>query len=253
MPPTDDELLSLFCTHKLELIRNDPVAIVRFLNIKLKWILNNLLQTDSSPLRKVLDYFGFVEAQNRGSLYLHFMLFVEGAPDVKGDSDSEVISFIDKLISTSIELSGFGGLALSDEDKRLPLKFQLHSHRDNRTRKCMHCHYVFPNFLMKETLILWRLPVNICLEELNQYSAHLEKVVDVLRKMPKGERCTHPFKSFLDLCGITYDTYLRDIRSNVSKTTIFLKREPNAIYLNPVLTFGAETLILDTYLTFIQL
>ena len=85
---------------------------------------------------------------------------------------------------------------------------------------------------MKKTLILWPLPVNICLEELNQYTAHLEKIVDVLRKMPKGERCTHTFKSFLDLCGITYDTYLLAIRSNLSKTTIFLKRAPNATYLN---------------------
>ena len=194
--PDDEGLLCLSFNEKLELIRSYPVAIIRFFNAKIKWLLKNLLQSILSPLGKVSDYYGCVGAQHRGSVHLPIMLFVENAPNVKNNTDNEVISFIDKCVSTSIELPEPDGVNLTAEQKLFPQKYQLHSRRENCRKKRKQCHYCFPKYPMKSTQILRQLPVDIPGEILNHYDGILVRINEALKNLSKGKDCHYSFERF---------------------------------------------------------
>ena len=78
--PSDNDLLNLSYKEKCELIKSDPVVIVRHFNKRLQWLFKNVLQNENGPLGLVLDYVGVVEAQFRASLHIHFFCLCKGCP-----------------------------------------------------------------------------------------------------------------------------------------------------------------------------
>ena len=194
--PDNDGLLCLSFNEKLELITSYPVAIIRFFNAKIKWLLKNLLQSNLSPLGKVSGFYGCVEAQHRGSLHLHIIVFVENAPNIKNNTDNAFINFIDKCVSTSIELPEPDGVNLTAEQKLFPQKYQLHFRTENCRKKGKQCHYCFPKYPIKSTQILRQLPVDIPGEVLNHYDGILVRINEALKNLTKGKDCHYSFERF---------------------------------------------------------
>ena len=50
--------------------------------------------------------------------------------------------------------------------------------------------------------------------------------------IPPGEQCTLTTDEFLNYLGLSWEQYLRIIRSQLTSTTVFLRREPNSIRIN---------------------
>ena len=67
-------------------------------NFFFKYILNGKEQ----PLGKIEDWFARVEYQNRGSPHLHVFLWIRNAPSIQSSTESELIAYIDRVISTQI-------------------------------------------------------------------------------------------------------------------------------------------------------
>ena len=102
------------------MIARDPAAAAKFFNIMMKSFIKNLLgyanpQLESGILGVVNGYYGCVEAQGRGSLHCHMLVWVEGGMNPneirqraveRGDSEfaQRLIKFLDDCISTAIPL-----------------------------------------------------------------------------------------------------------------------------------------------------
>lgn len=100
------------------LIAQNPTVAAKFFNLVMKSFIKNLLgynnpQLDKGILGAVRGYYGCVEAQGRGSLHCHMLIWIEGSlnpTEIKNravqDGDREfadrLIHFLDDTISTSI-------------------------------------------------------------------------------------------------------------------------------------------------------
>lgn len=96
---TEAEAIEMTSQEKCELIRCDPVTCARYFDNRVMCFLNSVLKSESQPIGKIVDYFGKIEFQQRGSPHIHLLVWIKDAP-VYGQSDiSEVISFIDRYVT----------------------------------------------------------------------------------------------------------------------------------------------------------
>lgn len=72
---------------RLRRVARDPTASAEFFNAFCTAFLNNLLSSNRDPvnirtgiLGNVSGHYGVVEEQNRGSLHLHVLIWLHGAP-----------------------------------------------------------------------------------------------------------------------------------------------------------------------------
>ena len=70
-----------------------------------------------------------MEAQFRGSLHLHILVHIQNAPEIDVNTDAEVTNFIHRCITCSFDLSDIPRVTISDADRLLPQRVQLHRHR----------------------------------------------------------------------------------------------------------------------------
>jgi hypothetical protein len=61
--------------------------------------LQNFLLSSAAPLGKIADWFYRVEYQQRGSPHIHMLIWLENAPTFGEDSDCDVVSFNDTIIT----------------------------------------------------------------------------------------------------------------------------------------------------------
>ena len=92
---TDNGLENLNWEEKSRLIQSDPVTCAYQIN----QFIQNFLPSEAAPLGKIADWFYRVEYQQRGSPHIHMLIWLENAPIFGEDSDWDVISFIDKIIT----------------------------------------------------------------------------------------------------------------------------------------------------------
>lgn len=96
------EAIEMNWQEKCELIRCDPVTCARYFDNRIQCFLNSVLKSESQPIGEIVDYFGRIEFQQRGSPHIHLLVWIKDSP-VYGQSDiSEVISFIDRYVTCKI-------------------------------------------------------------------------------------------------------------------------------------------------------
>ena len=84
-----------------ELVAADPVATSRFIDNKLKAVLD-FLTSDDEPIGKVTHYYYRREYQGRGLQHFHFQIWVENAPVIGVSSNEEIIQFVSKYCSCNV-------------------------------------------------------------------------------------------------------------------------------------------------------
>ncbi|TFY51291.1 hypothetical protein EVG20_g11068, partial [Dentipellis fragilis] len=141
------------------LVARNPIVAARFFNLYMKAFIRCLLRydpkhqdTDGGILGVVRSYYGCVEAQGRGTLHCHMMIWVEGGlnpTELKAkclsdpDFRTRLLSFLDDTISNAVPpkpsaLDAHGlhanpcahrgvPLAMSGEDLRLAQEHDIHA------------------------------------------------------------------------------------------------------------------------------
>ena len=71
---SNEELQNLSWMEKCQFIQKDPVTCARHFQYRTHLFFHNILQTNISPLGKIVDYYYRVEFQQRGSPHLHCVL-----------------------------------------------------------------------------------------------------------------------------------------------------------------------------------
>ncbi|RXN13327.1 replicase helicase endonuclease [Labeo rohita] len=135
---------------KCEILRNNPVTVMRRFEKRVDALMTHLLLSPAQPIDEVEDYFYRVEFQARGSPHIHLLAWVKGAPEFENQSDQEVCDFIDHYITCQ--------LPDPTTDPELPLivtEVQLHSRKHSKSCKKGNvlCRYGFPKLPVSKTTI----------------------------------------------------------------------------------------------------
>ena len=98
---TDSQLENLNWEEKSRLIQSDPVTCARHFDYQVSQFLQKFLMAEKAPLGRIADWFYRVEYQQRGSPYIHMLIWLENAPVFGVNDDEEVTAFIDSIITCS--------------------------------------------------------------------------------------------------------------------------------------------------------
>ena len=96
---TDEQIENFNWEDRCRLIQSDPVTRARHFDYQINQFLTHFLLSSSEPLDKISDWFYRVEYQQRGSPHIHMLTWIKDAPQFQIDSDKEVTTFIDKIIT----------------------------------------------------------------------------------------------------------------------------------------------------------
>lgn len=167
------------------------------------------------------DYYWRVEVQQRGSLHLHGLFWLNDAPQWDRQECAkieEVVKFIDAHVTTDVD-------RLTDNDLK---DYQTHKH----TRTCERelkgskiCRFNLPKPPMKRTEILFPLDETFSRSEINLHRQNFQKIKDSLNEMD-AEAANITFEEFLQTLEMGPNEYLLAIRSSLKAETTFLQRKP---------------------------
>ena len=165
---------------------------------------------------------------------MHFLLWLDNAPKYKdGDVDSanKVTEFVDRFVTTKND-----NLA----------QYQIHKHsssciRRKKTKKNHRrhtkfrlgndeCRFNIPFLPARKTVILSPLP-ELDNSEQTKYKTKLKDIKNVLEDI-RANRESPTFDEFLQQISLSEDEYLYIIRANLSAEKMFLKRDPDAAFVN---------------------
>ena len=205
-----EQIDNLTWSDKCLLIKSDPVTCARYFDHRVQNFLKHVLHHKSQPIGEILDFFYRVEFQQRGSPHIHMVIWVNGAPVHGVSSDTTIAAFVDKYVSCC-------------KDDTMPelINYQTHRHAPTcRKNGKSLCRFNFPIPPMPETIVLQPL---IASEGSVENAGMYEQVLTVLNDtQAAGDALS--FDDFLGKLGIDYDTYLRVIRSSLTRAKVFLKR-----------------------------
>ena len=91
---SEEELNNLTWDDRCHLIQSDPVTCAKHFDFQ-----QDVLTSELVPVGKVKDWFYRVEYQQRGSPYIHMLIWLEGAPVFGVDKDEDVVAYIDSIIT----------------------------------------------------------------------------------------------------------------------------------------------------------
>jgi hypothetical protein len=221
---TDSECQQLTWSEKCRLISSDPVTCSRHFHYSVQTFLSQFLNTDSSPFGRLVDWWLRIEFQHRGSPHVHMLLWIENAPRYGTNENSEVIQYIDKIISCRREVNSQEVNALTD--------LQLHRHTRTcrkQIRKSTVCRFGFPKYPLVKTEILQPL---ICEPaEKRQHTRNLNHIRALISQLKTTDE-EMTMESFMQLVNMNYDDYISVIRSSLKTDTLFLQRSPSEIRVN---------------------
>ena len=141
---TDEELESLNWEDRCRLIQSDPVTCARHFDYQVNQFLTNFLLTSAEPLGKISDLFYRVEYQQRGSPHIHMLIWLEGVPEFKINSDREVTAYIDKIITCQKPVDNPVLLNLVNR------QIHRHSHTCRKNTRSQ-CRFNYPQPPMRQT------------------------------------------------------------------------------------------------------
>ncbi|KAG1928320.1 ATP-dependent DNA helicase PIF1 [Pimephales promelas] len=137
-------------TTKCEILRSNPVTVMRMFEKRVDALMTHLLLSPAQPIGKVEDYFYRVEFQARGSPHIHLLVWIKDAPEFENDSDKDVCDFIDRYITCQLPDS-----SADPELHRIVTEVQLHSR--NHSKSCKKgnvlCRFGFPKLPVSSTTI----------------------------------------------------------------------------------------------------
>ncbi|CAB4010725.1 Hypothetical predicted protein [Paramuricea clavata] len=96
---TANELENLNWGNKTWLLQSDPMTYARHFDYQISQLIKSILLSKTVPLGKVADWFYRVEYQQRGSPYIHMLIWLENYLTFGEDFDCDLVSFIDKIIT----------------------------------------------------------------------------------------------------------------------------------------------------------
>ena len=220
---TDTELENLNWEEKSRLIQSDPVTCARHFDYQVHKFLQNFLLSSTAPLGKIADWFYRVEYQQRGSPHIHMLIWLENAPTFGEDSDYDVVSFIDKIVTCEKPTENPDLLALVNR------QVHRHSHTCRKKSKSV-CRFNYPQPPMTSTKILYPLDIDMDDNEVDQHKDTWKFINKHLNDMKQGEDIT--FDQLLVNLKLTEENYLLAVQSSLKSPTIFLKRKPNELRIN---------------------
>ena len=220
---TDEQLESLHWEDKCRLIQSDPVTCARHFDYQVNQFMTNFLLSSAEPLGKISDWFYRVEYQQRGSPHIHMLIWLEGAPEFKIDSDQEVTAYIDKIITCEKPV---GNSELMNLVNR---QVHRHSHtcRKNTTSQSR---FNYPQPPVRQTMILYPLNKDMPESEIKMHKDNWKSIKKYLDDLKEGEDIS--FNQLPLNLKILEENYLLAISSSLYTATVFLKRNPNELRIN---------------------
>ena len=206
---------------------------MRMFQQRVNKFITDVLKSEAEPIGKIVDHFYRIEFQQRGAPHIHCLFWIEGAPKLGEDDDSEVCAFTDKYITAHLP------------DEQADPKFnetvrKVQAHRKKHTASCKKgkktCRYNFPKCVAKETFINRPDSINPDNEE--------EAKIDVAT----AKKCLSKLAALLTESSIvdksieqvikesgfdTYDQFQTAMRLVSTKTEVVLKRNTQDVWINP--------------------
>ena len=227
---TESEAASLPYHERTRLLSADPVTAAKYFEHKLKCIFKLLVQKKKCIFGKyyVVDYYIRIEFQFRGSPHAHILLWFNEAP----------VYFPDD-IGSRIECELFNDELITCEKMDISVlpavQYQVHKHSRTCKRKVgksFVCRFHVPWFPIDKTSILEPLRDDefdeTCLENIKNNYEHVRTELAKMYKDPPEMT----FDEFLTKINLSKDDYYTVLRYSIAKSTVFIKREVNAIRVN---------------------
>jgi PIF1-like helicase/Helitron helicase-like domain at N-terminus/OTU-like cysteine protease/Helicase len=220
---TEREAIEMSDFAKTELIANDSVTCARYFDYKMK-LLIKLLQSPDGPfgLHYVVDSYERVEFQLRGSPHEHCMLYLKNAPVYEEDNietQQIVVDFIDTYITCHYD----------ENDPFVDLQRHKHTQTCNKgSRNKGKCRFNYPIPVMPQTMILQPLSKE---EKNEKMSNDLSEIRKLMQEFFKKETIL-AFEGILTKLKLTENDYIMAIRSSLSSTQIFLRRNSREVAIN---------------------
>jgi len=141
------------------------------------------------------------------------------------DNASENIcsKFIDQFITCE---------RASDPEMEEVFRYQNHKHSQTCKKQNKSCRFGFPKPPLDQTRILTPLPKEFDQVLKKKGKQNYEAITAVLDQLGRDHLEDIPFDDFLGSLGITYGEYIIAIRSSIQRSTVFLKRSTNAVFVN---------------------
>ena len=103
---SEEEASNLSESEKRELMRTNPVVTARHFAHRFQCFLREVMKGSGQPIGEVVDYFGRIEFQLRGSPHVHSMWWIKDAPNLDTVAGRQIApKYIDKYISVNISPS----------------------------------------------------------------------------------------------------------------------------------------------------
>ena len=212
---------------KCGLLRRNPVTAARMFDHRWHCFLRDVILSPAQPIGKIKDYFYRVEFQQRGSPHVHCLFWVETAPRIDRESDSEVVSFIDRYITCDVPPDSDAEL------QEIVNSVQRHSKKHSKTcrKKKTVCRFNFPRPPSSRTFVT----KGGNSEDLNgndentRASAILKKVKSALTAPDMDFETTD---AFFESLGIDQGLFERAYNNCLTKKSLVLKRNPADIWVN---------------------
>ena len=228
--PTD-AVLELQLNERAELIRRDPA---RYFDHRSKELFK-VLRSEVCPLGKLTDFYMRIEFQQRGSLHVHSLLWIENAPKYGIIPFNKVIDFIDR--THTCKFPNTDSLLYNGE---IDLQRHKHTRTCYKRKSFRRCRFGIPYPPMAQTQILEPLHFNAntaSKEEIAQNKSLKEtsiKIYTLLDNFDKGDTDLGiiSIENFLQNLSLTHDEYIIALRSCLKRPTVFLQRNMNELRIN---------------------
>ncbi|RXN35590.1 replicase helicase endonuclease [Labeo rohita] len=233
-------------TTKCEILRSNPVTVMRMFEKRVDALMTHLLLSPAQPIGEVEDYFYRVEFQARGSPHIHLLAWVKGAPEFENQSDQEVCDFIDRYITCQLP-----DPTTDPELHKIVTEVQLHSRKHSKSCKKgnMLCRYGFPKLPVTKTTITRprpQRPEEDENEDQNRTDGKKARQEAVRKAMndarmklkPLWDLLNDPQASFDNLsdlltkCDLSMDDYNNYVEALSTSSVILLKRDPKEAWVN---------------------
>jgi hypothetical protein len=225
----------------VELIKQDPVTVSRYISDRFQHLLTYMCNTQAGPFieNRVKDYAWRIEFKAIGVPCIHMMLWLKDAPAYGRHSCA---AFVDKYTTCSVPLEA--DIEVDENEKDEPesdgcirkfVQRQRHIHeRDCNIRNCSKG-YPFP--ILDKSVVLEPLPqeTETEREEFKRCYGNFLTIMKMLEELAISPFKRKPFglRQFLIVLQMAELDYFRALRSSISKTTIFHERKSNEIMIVP--------------------
>ena len=207
------------------LLRQNPVTSVRMFLHRVEAFFSEYLLSSAHPIGHITDHVIKIEFQMRGSPHAHCLLWVKDAPKIDKDDDSVVCAFIDKYISGSLPDNDHA----SNDDRKLMLSLQKHSHSDY-CRRNKKCRFGFPKPPSLKTLISRKPAGDDCEAVVEGAKDILKTVQDELQKDDVEQ--VNNLTQLLTKLGVSPDLYEQSLKVSPRGPTVVLRRNTCDVNIN---------------------